>query len=426
MENRYSSPSRRAASPRPSTQRQRSNSFPIVEALGCSTPEAQLLLAEGRAAVRKRRARGRRNRSFNDQKTTTFDPRDHLRYLEGAEWTTKDQVPSDARSCHARIPSNTTDRSTSTIVAQNHDGQARVASPTSPLGNYSAHLAQFIKAQLKSIPTYQSEHDPIAPLSPRSCPEFSFPMRTPSLSPKTSTRRPTEAPTTIDIPPVRPPMRSAFSAWSSTDDDETDDDAPSLPEMEQYTMGVISKASNYTPSVLGYYESSNNASFLFSSTPLEDGDEEEDDPSTAKALTFPNQSTLPGSVSKPHDDDDDDDNDNDNDDNNDDDYDLSCVSRPQLTTSAPSYSSSSASASSYFDLKRPLAMAPQLKDRIIAALTPPHPNGKIITAISPWEGGAITNVHDVFVESQQRVHVDGMSFDMLRDFVVPSRITTPC
>lgn len=399
----------RVDSTRPGTQRQRSNSFPLVEALGCSTPEAQLILAEGRAAVRKRRARGRRNRSVDDEDATTFRPRDHLKYLESAmesERASAELVSSDARSCHARIPSNTTDRSTSTVVPAAGDGEARNnASASSPLGNYSANLAQFIKAQLKSIPTYQPEHETISPLSPQSCPDFSFPMRTPSLSPKTSMRRPTEAPKAIEIPPVRPPARSAFSAWSSTDDD-TDDDVASLPEMERYMKAVVSKGSNYTPSVLGYYESSNSASFLFSSTPIEDQDE----PDTAKAYTFPDQAAEP---------------------QDDDDYPSSSLSRPQLTSSsAPSYSSSSASASasasSYFDCKRSLAIMPQLKNRIIAALTPPHPHAKIVTAISPWEGGAITNVHDVFVESQQRVHVDGMSFDMIRDFIVPSRTTTPC
>lgn len=413
MQHRHCSPSRRAESPRPGTQRQRSNSFPIVEALGCSTPEAQLILAEGKAAVRKRRARGRRNRSFDDEDSgPPFRPQDHLKYLDGTvglAWTIEKPALSETRSCHARIPSNATDRSTSTIVAPPRDTELRdIASPTSPLGNYSAHLAQFIKAQLKSIPTYQSEHEFVTALSPRSCPEFSFPLRTPPLSPNRSVRRPVEAPKAIDIPPVRPPMRSAFSTWSSTEeDDENESDAPSLPDMDQFTMGVLSKTSTYTPSVLGYYEDSNNASFLFSSTPIED----EEGPDTAKGHNFPVQPLLPGSTSESQDD------------NN---Y-PSSLSQPQLTSSsAPSYSSSSASASSYFDCKRPLAIAPQMKDRIIAALTPPHPRGKIISAISPWEGGAIANVHDVYVESQQRVHVDGMSFDMLRDFIAPGRVTTPC
>jgi hypothetical protein len=397
---------------RPSTHRQRSNSFPMVEALGCSTPEAQLLLAEGRAAVRKRRARGRRNWSLNDEDTTTFEPRDHLKYLEGGQSrASTEPLLANARISHARTESNTTDRSTSTVVPATVDGEPRNNAPASPLGNYSANLAQFIKAQLKSIPTYHPESDAISPLSPQSCPDFSFPVRTPSLSPKPSLRRPMEAPKAIEIPPVRPPARSAFSAWSSTDDD-TDDDAASLPNIEQYIKTVGSRDSNYTPSVLGYYEASNNASFLFSSTPMEDPDE----PDTAKTATFPDQSGVPEPASEPHDSDD---------------YPSSDCSRPQLTSSsAPSYSTSSPSASvsssSYFDCKRPFAVTPQLKDRIIAALTPPHPPAKTISATSPWEGGAIANVHDVFVDSQQRVHVDGMSFDMMRDLNHPIQTGTPC
>jgi hypothetical protein len=400
MENHSLSPATGPESPRPITSRQRSNSLPIVEALGCSTPEAQLLMAEGRAAVRKRRARRQGNRSFNDDNTTTFDPKDHLRYLDASA---ERPVPLNASSCHARIPSNTTDRSTSTIVAQPCDTESASTRPTSPLGNYSARLAQFIKEQLKSIPTYQSEHDFDAALSPRSCPEFSFPMQTPPVSPK---KRSLEAPNTIEIPPVRPPMRSAFSAWSSADDEDNDmdDDAPSLPDIEPY-MDVISKASSYEPSLLGYYETPHNASFFLSSTPLEEYDE---GPDTAKGSVFPDHSTPADTAPEPR---------------NDDDYPSSSLSQAQISvSSAPSLSSSSASASSYFDCKRPLAM----KDRIIAALTPPHPYGRVIPAISPWEGGALANVHDVFVESHQRVHVDGMSFDMLGDFTMSSRISTPC
>jgi hypothetical protein len=403
MENQPSPPATRPESLRPSTNRQRSNSLPIVEALGCSTPEAQLILAEGRAAVRRRRHRGQCNRSFNDEDTTTFHPKDHLRYLqESAERP----VPTEANSCHARIPSNTTDRSTSTIVA--HPSDAESHSTASPLGNYSARLAQFIKEQLKSIPTYQPEHDFDSALSPRSCPEFSFPMRTPPLSPKKPVQRSFEAPKAIDIPPVRPPMRSAFSAWSSADDEDNDidDDAPSLPDIEQY-MDVISKASSYTPSLLGYYQSTNNASFFLSSTPME---EFEEGPDTAKGHVFPDGLALAGSSPEAH---------------NDDDYPSSSLSRPQLTTSAPSYSSS-ASASSYFDYKRPLAIDQRMKERIIAALTPPHGHTQVLSAVSPWEGGALANVHDVFVESQQRVHVDGLSFDMLGDFPAQGRVSTPC
>ncbi|KAH8708593.1 hypothetical protein GQ44DRAFT_627509 [Phaeosphaeriaceae sp. PMI808] len=422
MQTRHPSPSEGFRNPRPNTQRLRSNSFPIVEILGCSTPEAQLILAEGRAAVRRRRPCQRYSRSVDEDILVTYRPKNHLKYLERpvkASSTSEERIPSDARNCHARIPSDITDRSTSTIVPERRDGHVgTLASPTSPLGNYSANLAQFIKAQLKSIPTYQPRHDSATPLSPQSCPDFSFPAQISPLSPDKPMRRPADAPKTIEIPHVRPPMRSAFSAWSSTDDDsEIEDDAAFLPDMEgyakDYAKDYISKSSNYAPSVLGYYETSNNnSSFLFSSTPIED----EKEPDTAKASSFPNQSALPGSMTEPP---------------KDDDYPSSHLSQPLLTTSSASahshpHSSSSLSASSYFECKRPLAITSQLKDRVVAALTPPHTYGKTIPAISPWEGGAIANVHDVFVESQQCIRVDGMSFDMLRDFTVPSRVTTPC
>ena len=411
MENQPSTPTSRAESPRPNTQRQRSNSFPIVEALGCSTPEAQLILAEGRAAVRKRRARSRRNRSVHDETITAFDPRDHLKYLDTlAALPTPQERPytSEGRGCHSRVPSDATDRSTSTIVPQPHDSRNPADPPTvSPLGDYSANLAQFIKAQLKSIPTYKSGDAATSSRSPRSCPDLSFPTASPPQSPRSPSRlgrRPSEAPKINSIPPVRPPMRSAFSAWSSTDDD-TDDEAHPLPNLEFGSRGAWSKGINYTPSVLGYYETSNN-SFLFSSTPLD----EESDPDTAKGFTFPDHSALPGSPLEPQDDND---------------YPSSSLSHPQLSSSSAPSHASSMSTSSYFDCKRPMAITPRMKDRIIAAVTPSHQQSKMLTAISPWEGGALANVHDVFVESQQRVHVDGMSFDMLRDFVVPSGVTTP-
>lgn len=411
MDNSHFTPNGRPRTSRPNTHRHRSNSFPIVEALGCSTPEAQLILAEGRAAVRRRRARVRPNRSVDDEEAIVYEPRNHLKYLESrVDWPTNDPVSPDARSCHARIPSNTTDRSTSTIVPVSADGGSRNnASAVSPLlGNYSANLAQFIKAQLKSIPTYHSERDSVSPLSPQSCPDFSFPARTPSPLPSSPVRRPAQAPKAIEIPPVRPPARSAFSAWSSTDDDS--DDEESLPDLEQSVKAAESGRSPYTPSVLGYYGAQGNASFLFSSTPIEEGN----DPDTATASTFPNRNTLPGSASEPQ---------------ADADYPSSDFSRPRLSASSvPSYSSSSASASasSYFDCKRPFTLAPELKDRIIAALTPPHPQPKMISAVSPWEGGAIANVHDLWIESQQRIRVDGMSFDMVRDFVPPTQARTPC
>lgn len=375
-----------------------------MEALGCSTPEARLLLAEGKAAVRNRR-RGRQNRPINkEQNPTTFDPRNHLKYLDSPYQEHGSSRPQAVRGAHSRTSSDATDKSTSTIIASADAGKLTTNDAPGLLGDYSANLASFIKAQLKSIPTYTSSPDQI---SPRSCPDLSFQMRTPPLSPSKIARKPLEAPKVINIPPVRPPMQSAFSAWSSTDDSE-DDDLPALPDVDQYTQNAISNTSSSTPSVLGYYADPNES--FFSSTPVEDGSH------TAKALQFPSPPELLHSSAETHSPPYDDDADY---------YPSSHSSQPQLTsTSAPS--SSSASESSYFGYKRPASMVfpPYMKDRIIAAVTPPK--GKMLTAISPFEGTAMSNVHDVFIESQQRVHVDGMSFDMLRDFIVPtSRVSTP-
>ena len=409
MEQRHSSPASRGKNgrPRPSIHRKRSNSVPFVEALGCSTPEARLMVAEGRAAVRNRR-RGRQNRPVNEEASaTTFDPRDHLKYLDSSYQEHDSPRPQTAKVNHSRHPSDATDKSSSTIVAPTREGETSGNGSPSPLGDYSANLASFIKAQLKSIPTYTSSPNQI---SPRSCPDFSFQLRTPPQSPNKFARKLADAPRVISIPPVRPPMQSAFSAWSSTDDSE-DDDVPALPEINQYNQAAVSKATSNgsTSSVLGYYAGSND-SFLFSSTPS-------DEPHTTKGSLLLNAPALMyssiGPYSPPHDDDPDY-------------YPSSYSSRPQLTSSEPSISSSSASASSYFECKRPASnlFPPDMKDRIIAAVTPPK--GKMLTAISPFEGAAISSVHDVFIESQHKVHVDGMSFDMLRDLVFPaSRVSTP-
>jgi hypothetical protein len=280
----------------------------------------------------------------------------------------------------------------------------RNISPT--LGNYSATLAEFTKNQLKSIPTYQSGANSASSLSPRSCPDLSFPR-----SPCPSVRRPVEKPRVIEIPPIRPPVKSQFSAWSSTDED-TDDESHALPEHAVSLEDTFSSNSSHTPSVLGYYETSgpgNCSSFLFSSTPLEDQAELD----SAKSFTFPDQSALPSSSpNQPEYDD----------------YPSSCPPHPQLTslsaTSAPSFTSSSVSLS-YFDCKRPTAITPHMKERVIAAVTPPHLRSKRLSAMSPWDGSALGSSHDVYVESHQRVTVDGMSFDMLRDMNVSTRVT-PC
>ncbi|KAF2873277.1 hypothetical protein BDV95DRAFT_490890 [Massariosphaeria phaeospora] len=405
MENRHSSPSPKEIRSRPQAFRHRSNSLPIGDVLGCSTPEAELLLAEGRAAVRTRR--GRRHRSPRKmEEASTFRPREHLRFLDRESTDDVHQQsisPWNSRGfVHSRIPSDSTDCSSSTIVPTAHSPvEEAIVTPGSPLGSYSNQLAQFMQSQLNSIPSYNPSD---ISLSPRSCPDLTFHSKSPPPSPNRLTNRGLEVPWTIEIPPLRPPLRSAFSAWSTTDED-TDDDLPQMPDMT-----AVSKGSNYVPSLLGYYEQTG-GSFLFPSTPPEEGE-----PHTAKALSFPNRSTLPGSTepcspSQRVDD---------------------CSSSARsvhsdlASSSAPSFSSTS--TSSYFDHKRPMALPPNIHERIVAAVSPHRGINKIITAVSPFEGGRYASVHNILVESQQRVHVDGMSFDMIGDLHMSSgaRIPTPC
>lgn len=216
-------------------------------------------------------------------------------------------------------------------------------------------------------------------------------------------RRHVGAPSVIAIPTTRPPARSAFSAWSSTDD-ETDDEAPPLPDAHVSQTG---RKDTYTPSVLQYYEQSNGSTFLFSSTPAG----EEEDPDTAKAFSFPGNSELPGTSDEPATT-----AENEN-------YISPALSRLSLMSSSSAPSFSSISTGSYFEYKMEIPQVVGMLDGTI-------PPGKIVPAMSPFEGAALANVHDILVQSQQRVLVDGMSFDMMRDFSMPMggsrHVQTPC
>lgn len=413
MEHRRPATSSGPKCPRPKTHRKRSNSFPLVEALGCSTPEAELILREGRAAVRSRQAR---QRGAHAMGKGTFNPRNHLKYLDpnpALSATNAGEAASTvpvAVSHHFRVPSDGTDGSTSTLMAPANSSFDQHHSSTvatrRPLGDYSANLAKFIQSQLNSIPSY---HTAQSSISPSSCPELGFPRPSPQHSPMTWTRRPSDAPQRLELPPVRPPLRSAFSAWSTDGtDDETDDELPSLP-----TADAPHHVRSYTPSLLGYYEAS--SSFLLPSTPSE----QDDEPFTAKRTSFPNRAELrhpSGSQQST---------------SHDGDYPSSTLSsRPQLISSS-ALSDSSASSASYFDRKQPVTASPALRGRIIAAVTPPFLPGKVVPATSPFEGRALANLHDLTVdENMRRVCVDGMSFDMVRDFSMPDhglrRLPTPC
>lgn len=213
------------------------------------------------------------------------------------------------------------------------------------------------------------------------------------------------------MPPVRPPLRSAFSAWSSTDDD-TGSEASPLPSSDLHKVKTgASTGSNFTPSFLKYYENANGGSFLLTSTPAIEEEEMEKDHPNAENFIFPGaqQTETPLLVSRS----------------------PSCVevdyspptfaARPQLTSSsAPS--TSSGSSASYFDVKRSMTIAPRVRDRLLGTKGTPRPDIKVLAAISPFEGAALSNVHDVYIESQSRVRVDGLAFDMMR----PSDVRAHC
>lgn len=409
METTY--PDHGHTSPRPPVQRKRSNSFPIVEALGCSDAEASLILAEGRAAISRRQrnpergSRVRRYHSVNETRSSykpsnlSAEPkvdRPELSHEEIVE-------PSN----HARVHSDHSIKSTSTIKGLDHS--APTSPSNNPLGNYSANLAKFIQSQLNSISSYRTTH----PLSfPRSCPNLlQTSQRSSTSSIAHTANRPMEAPQLISIPPPRPPLRSAFSAWSSADEsgNDTDDERPPLPTVDRARQE--SRASTYT-NYLAYYEHVTPSTFLFPSTPLEENenptvktDEPSEDvsrPSLRMSRSHPQTPERSHTQSTS----------------------STAYSNPQLT------SSSSTTASSYFD-RRPLSIGPDLKERVIAAVSPYEKRKtKVLTAISPFEGAALTRVHDILVKNPNRVVVEGLAFDLPREFKMPvegvRQVRTPC
>lgn len=409
MYDRHSAPrTTRSSSPRPVPERQRSNSLPIVDALGCSTEEARLILAEGNAAVLRRRDpsqrrdhRDERSRSAH-QHITTFRPEHHMQYLSpGVPAATA--VPEEEAatmqtagySYHdhlQRKPSTRTcysSDSASTITGPQYvPGPASPltphSAPASPLYDYSANLAKFIKSQLNSIPTYQSRQ---VPGNSRSCPNIPTKLHTPPQSPASPpkpARRPVDGPQIIEIPPVRPPLKSAFSAWSSTDDErdnedetENDEDIPPVPVITPSRRD--SMTGDYTPSILGYYGTSSWGSVSYTATP-------ESQHLFAKDFQFP--------------------------------------SVPQITTSGPQSNSSSSRKDlnippdvSYFHSGRPIKRHSKLAEQAMPSATP-------IEDFSPIEDET-PEVHRAVAVSYtvpQRITVEGMSFDMIPNEYVARRV----
>ncbi|KAF2201334.1 hypothetical protein GQ43DRAFT_480784 [Delitschia confertaspora ATCC 74209] len=429
----------RSASPRPQVERQRSNSLPLVDALGCSAEEARIILAEGRAAVLSRHPPTRREGQAkrrplslyqhehvnNNDTITTFRPQDHIHYLAPhyASSTVSthseefDEVEEDddvaaanvRGSFHTRMPSNQTDTSTSTITGPKSPDLPSLSppfppGPGSPLGSYSSNLAKFIQTQLNSIPSYKpsqsvssgsfhsvssgssqsvsSSSSSIQTIRPRSS------ARSPSMS-----KKPIDDPPILEMPPIRPPLRSAFSAWSSTDDEtDTEEDLPPLPTLDGPRKDSIT--GQYTPSILHYYEQSPSKSYLLSSSPNEEVEHpfRQDFRFPAVPQTPPDTipRSLPASSHKPASRSDD----------------VPSVSHaPDMTSSS---GRSTSSDSSYFETRGrgPSKQRSALRDKIVAAVTPTE-------RLTPFEEGGSHSMQKIF-PSPNRVMVNGMSFDLIR------------
>lgn len=261
------------------------------------------------------------------------------------------------------------------------------SAPASPLYDYSANLAKFIKAQLNSIPTYQPRDAP----SSRSCPNIPVRPHTPPESPASPPkifRRPVDGPQVIEIPPVRPPLRSAFSEWSSTDDEQDnedeidhDQDIPPLPVTTPSRRD--SMTGDYTPSILGYYGKSSWSSVSHSATP-------ESQHLFAKGFQFPPVPQIP-------------------------------TSAPQSTSSSSRQDDNIPPDVSYFHSGRPTKRQPKPEERGPYSATP-------IEDISPIEDDS-PQVHRavaIAYTAPQRVFVEGMSFDLVPNEYTARRVHAHC
>ena len=415
-----SSPPAYLATLRPHLPRQRSNSLPLIEALGCSSAEASILLAEGTtASVRRRgttwRSNHRRTATYTPPLSTpspaasvsacltpaavaeavmALRPQHHARYLDPAYYT------QSQHQHHLLPPTPSTFTSTSTPSLCS---DATATSPASAASAYSAQLAQFTKARLASIPSCPKSDLLLSPT--RTDPSCLLPAvgvsspLSPSAHARTdsslsASRRPaaSDLPPLGDLPPPRPPLRSAFSAWSSTDGGDADADASSDAD-----------ADVDTPALIRYVRGP--GSFLLSTTPPaseygdSDGTAADSNAAPVEAAAGASASGTPRSP-----------------------FTTLHLTPPPANSPPPSPASSLTLApASYFDHKRSPHHVPRL------GLTSPLSQqrggdqraAKLLAALSPLEGAGTTlsphMVHAVLVQSPTRVVVEGLAFDLVRE-----------
>lgn len=298
--------------------------------------------------------------------------------------------------------------------------------PQNPLNTYSANLARFIQSRINSIRS-AIPAPPLSPSSPCSCPELSQSYLFPDLpsltdpdgppspsgpfgplnpnpietinpliptDPTDSTDPPNltnsstsriERNLSIALPPLpfpfRLPLRSTFSNWSSTSGCNSPAAWADEPPPSPLVLNGDSIAS--TPSILELYASVTSHSGL-AGTPLDDPVAEEGAGAAGAGASSASASApVPTSVSP---------------------FAPAPPSAPALAS--VSASPSPAAAATPDQSAKPSFLRPSY-------FSPRHYPQQVLTAISPYEGGALTRVVDVFVQAPNRVVVEGMAFEMV-------------
>ncbi|OCK85400.1 hypothetical protein K432DRAFT_40045 [Lepidopterella palustris CBS 459.81] len=361
--------------PRPRSQRERTNSFPISEALECTATEAAIMFAAEKAAMNRRQyqpdKRQRRRPQSADEARSVHQV--HRAKAEANDLLEQDQAKSSQNtSFNSELQSSNQTpqgkKNTANTSGQLSESNHALPFPkTSPLHTYSANLTKFIQSRLNSISSYQ-----------RLCSDPSISLRQSHPLPQHVSQA-DELHEITDKYLHRPPLCSTFSVWSSPDENSTweDNNEELLP-----SVGTADPAKDQmqtitsTDSILAFYEGSNSPSFLFPATPI-DSEGKENAPSPP-SLGPP--STIKDITRS-----------------------ASATSRPSNPKRSPSYleaRSRSLTPQSYF-----------------------HPSIlplKTFTAISPYEGNALTHVYDILVEAPNRVVVEGLAFELLRELKIPS------
>ena len=432
---------------RPRVQRQRSSSLPFIQAIEVTATEAAIMFAAEQAATSRRRAcspdrhqqRRRRRRPQSADPARAADPARNDPSQD--ETGDKDNGPSEdlqQQQPSAQPRSNPSPppashrpdvdlaapkpRQPSVTGLMSEELHALLPLPQNPLNTYSANLARFIQSRINSIRS-AIPAPPLSPSSPCSCPELSqfypfsdLPSPTdpgpsgPSglldhnpfeaidplipANPTDSTDPPNlanpsasrvERNLSIALPPLpfpfRPPLRSTFSNWSSTSGCNSPAAWADEPPPSPLVLNGDSIAS--TPSILELYASATSRSG-FAGTPLDDPVAEEG-AGAAGAGAGSGSGSAPAPTSAP-------------------------PSAP-APSSAPAPASVSASPSPAAAATPDQSAEPSFLRP--SYFSPRHCPQQVLAAISPYEGGALTRVVDVFIQAPNRVVVEGMAFEMV-------------